>query len=59
MHSTNSCPPGVAAGYDELTEELNHKLYKSETELTAKTAELEEAKAELVRLQTKLHSYEP
>jgi len=50
---------GVAAGFDELTEDLTHKLHKAEAELTAKTVELEEAKAEIARLQAKLNSHEP
>lgn len=58
-HSTNFCPAGVAAGLDELTEDLTHKLHKAEAELMAKTVELEGAKAEIARLQAKLESYEP
>jgi Skp family chaperone for outer membrane proteins len=58
-HSTDYYLAGVAAGFDELTEDLTHELHKAEAELTAKTAELEEAKAEIARLRAKLDSYEP
>jgi hypothetical protein len=57
--STHSGHAGVAAGYDALTEDLTHKLHKAEAELLTKTAELEQAKAEIARLQAKLNSYEP
>ena len=55
----HSSPAGVAAGFDELTEDLNHKLRRAEAEARAKTVELEEAKAKIAQLQAKLDSYQP
>ena len=52
-------PAGVAAGFDELTEELTYKLHRAEAEARAKTVELEAAKAEIAQLQAKLDSYQP
>lgn len=57
--STHSPPAGVAAGFDELTEDLTHKLHRAEAEVRAKTVELEEAHAKIAQLQAKLDSYQP